>query len=249
MPINNAKRWSFVSGIITVISIFMIVIGVILSDVNSYWMIYVGAILGVTFLFFTVIFIRQAKRLERLFKGDELLAHWIFELDDRDKKIQKEFENKKGLHLMMLVVIGTLFLLITGLFVIFGFDDFSDALGFMILMGGIFLVVSAFALITPYISYHKNKKSTPQIFIGPYSVWMMGEYTQWKAPFIKITGIVYGKSEVGNAIEIHLNIYQRFGPQPHLVFIPIPKGKEEEGLRIAQNLSVINSVSFFKEEA
>lgn len=244
MPVNNAKRWSLMSGIILLVSLIMIFLGATLKDLKIYWMIYVGSILGVTFLILLFIFIRQAVKLERLFKGEQLLAHWLFEPADREKKIQKKLEERKGRHLLMLIVIGVLFLIITSLFVIFGFDNFTDSLGFIAFMAFIFLVILVFALVTPYISYKRNKKAIPQIYIGPHSVWMMGEYTQWKAPMTKITGVVFNKNNAGYIIEIHLYIFQKYGPQPHLVSIPIPEGLEDEGLKIAEKLSVINKVKF-----
>jgi hypothetical protein len=90
------------------------------------------------------------------------------------------------------------------------------------------------------------RRSVPEVFIGPYSVWVMGEYTQWKAPMTKITSVSLLSEDSGSVIEIGYFILQRYGPQPHTLRIPVPEGKEEEAARISENLAAINDVSFNK---
>jgi MFS family permease len=242
MPRNNAKRWTIMSVIIFVIGIAMIIGGIVLDEYDFYWMIFVGAVLALTFLICFFMFVSQAKRLDRLFKGKDLLAHWVFESSEQMKKAETEFREKKERHKIMLLVIGFFFVVITAIFAIFGFDDLEEAAGFIGLMAGVLAFISLVALITPYTSYNKMKKAIPEVFVGPYSAWVMGEYTQWKAPMTRITGISYQTGKTGAVIEVGFIIFQRYGPQPHVCRIPVADGHEDEALRLAKNMAVINDV-------
>lgn len=242
MPRNNAKRWTIMSLIICIIGIAMIFCGIVLDDYDFYWMIFVGAILALTFLICFFMFVGQAKRLDRLFKGKGLLAHWTFNASEQMKKAETEFNEKKARHKIMLLIIVFFFVVITSLFVIFGFDDLEEAAGFIGLMAAVLAFITFVALITPYTSYNRMKKAVPEVYVGPYSAWVMGEYTQWKAPMTKITDISYQTGKTGAVIEIGYTIYQRYGPQPHLCRIPVADGHEEEAIRLVKNLAEINGV-------
>lgn len=242
MSRNNAKRWTVISVVIFLIGVGMIIAGFALDDYNFFWMIFVGAILALTFLICFFMFVGQAKRLDRLFRGKDLLAHWAFDDSERMKKAETEFREKKSRHKLLILIIGFFFVVITAIFAIFGFDDFEEALGFIGLMAAILAFITLVALITPYTSYNRMKKAPPEVFIGPYSVWVMGEYTQWKAPMTKITGISYLNENTGAVIVIDFIIFQRYGPQPHVCRVPVADGHEEEALMLARNLAVINGV-------
>ena len=242
MPVNNAKRWTIISVMLFALGVVLIFAGIILDDYDFYWMIFVGAILALTFLICFFMFVGQARRLDGLFKGKDLLAHWVFGSQEQIKKAETEFREKKARHKLMLIVIGFFFLLITALFAVFGFDDIEEAGGFIALMAGMFAFIAVVALVTPYTSYNRMKKAIPAVYIGPYSAWVMGEYTQWKAPMTKITGISYQSCDEGSVIEVHFIIFQRYGPQPHVCRIPVADGHEDEALRLAINMAVINDV-------
>lgn len=242
MPRNNAKRWTIVSSIIFIIGVVMIIAGIILDDYDFYWMIFVGLILALTFLICFFMFIGQAKRLDGLFKGKDLLAHWTFNSSDQMKKAEIEFYEKKSRHKIMLMIVAFFFVLITAIFAIFGFDDLEEAAGFIGLMAGVFAFIALVALITPYTSYKRMKNSIPEVYVGPYSAWVLGEYTQWKAPMTKITGIGYKDETSGAVIEIDFTIWQRYGPQPHVCRIPIADGHEEEAKELVEKIAGINNV-------
>ena len=49
MPSNNAKTWTLISVILTVVGSVMVAAGIIIDEYNFYWMIFVGAVLAITF--------------------------------------------------------------------------------------------------------------------------------------------------------------------------------------------------------
>ncbi len=244
MPGNNARRWAAVSAVITVAGAVMMAAGIILDSYDFYWMILVGLLLVLAFLICFFIFLGQARRLGRMFRGEELLAHWIFGSEEQDRKAEAEFREKKVMHRILLGIIAFFFVLFGVLFAVFGFDEPEDALGFLAAMAGIFALIATVALITPYTSYKRMRKSVPEVYLGLYSAWVMGEYTQWKAPMTRITGVSLKNGDAGIVIEVGYSILQRYGWQPHECRIPVPDGKEGEARDAAVRLASSNEVGF-----
>jgi len=245
MPKNNAKKWAIISSILTIIGIIMVIAGILLDDYNFYWMIMVGLLLGLTFLICFFMFIGQAKRLDRMFQKKELLAHWTFDTTEQMVKVEAEYRERKKRNRALLLIVVAFFVVISGIFVVFGFDDLEEALGFLAIMGSVLLLIVIVALAAPGSAYRKMKKSPPEVFVSPFSAWVMGEYTQWKAPMTRITGVSFISIESNLFIEVQYEILQRYGYQQHVCHIPIPVGSEEQANWVAQTIASVNNVPYF----
>lgn len=245
MPKNNPRRWMVVSIIITMISVLMVFMGIALNDFNFFWMIMVGLLLGITFGIMIVVFYKQARLLDDLFKDVDQLAHWTFDQGEQLEKAEAEFTERKAYNRVLIGIITFFFVVIVGAFLIFGFDDADEALFFAILMGAILLLLFVVAFTFPIISYRRMKRAVPEVFVGPYSAWVMGEYSQWVAPMTQLTRVNFGHYQDGSGvIEVYFDIYQRTGPQEHICRIPVPNGKEVAGNEVARQIAAINKVDF-----
>ena len=242
---NNAKKWARISIFIMLIGIVMIVLGITADQYDFYWMIFVGALLFITFFICFFMFLSQATRLDRMFSGIDLFAHWTFEENSRLEKAEEEHIQRKSQNKIMLLVITGFFVVIGTPFVIFGFDDAKDALVFILIMGGALAVIALAALLAPGVRYRKMKVAAPEVFIGPYSAWVMGEYVQWKAPMTKITNVQFIRDKLDSStIVVNYIIWQRYGPQPHTCRIPVPYDRDLEAQTIAQDIANKNNVKY-----
>jgi MFS family permease len=246
MPKNNAKKWTIISAIITVIGIAMIFAGFILDDYDFFWMIMVGFMLGLTFLICFFMFVGQARRLDNMFKNSGLLVHWRFNPTEQQEKIKNEYLERKSRNKILLLIIIGFFVLFGGIFAVFGFDDFEEALPFLGIMGAVLVLICIVALAAPGSAYRKMKRSPPEVFVGPYSAWVMGEYTQWKAPMTKIRSVRFIRDENGVVIEVQYDIFQRYGYQQHECRIPVPQGSEEEARRVGMDIAGVNNIQYFE---
>ena len=244
MPRNNAKRWVVMAVILMVAGIAMMTAGIAIDEYDSYWMILVGLMLFLTFLICFFIFVGQANRLDRMFRGKELLAHWRFAPDEKQRKAKTEYQERKARHKIMLLIITAFFVVIGGLFVVFGFDDGDEAMMFIAIMGGAYGIIAFAALVTPGMAYRGMQKSPPDVYVGPYAAWVMGQYAQWKAPMTRIRRIDLTRGKTGAVIEVWFLIWQRYGYQQHVCRIPAPDGMDQEARRVAMELASTNGVPF-----
>lgn len=242
---NNAKKWTLISLIIIVIGIVMLIMGIVNDDYNYTWMIFVGIILILTFVICFFMFVGQAKRLNDMFNNVGLLAHWSFESYDHMAEVEKEFKERKRMNKTMLIIITIFFVVIGGFFLIFKFDDADEAGFFAIMMIAVLAIIYIAALAAPRARYNNMKKSPPEIYVGPYSAWVMGEYQQWKAPMTRMTDVVLTHDDNGHAsIAVNYFILQRYGPQMHTCRIPVPAGSEIQAEDVASNIATANKVAF-----
>lgn len=244
MPQNNARTWARISLVITVLGLVMIAAGVLLDDSDFYWLLMVGLLLGITFFICFFIFRAQAQRLDRLFNREDLLAHWSFDPAQQLKKAEEEYQARKKNNRLLLLIITAFFVLIGGLFLAFGFDDLEEASVFLAIMLSVLLLIAGVALAAPRAAYRRMIRSLPEVFVGPYGAWVMGEYVQWRAPMTWIRQVTLQQKESGVVIAVEYMIRQRYGPQQHTCRIPVPAGCGQEAYAVAQSIASVNQVAF-----
>ncbi len=229
---NNAKFWSVLSIIIAVAGTGLFIAGIWIDEMDSMWMIMTGLLLAITFYICFGIFIRQANRLSGMFRGKDLLAHWVYSNAEQQEQIKDEKEMRTKGNKMILLIVSGFFVFFTVLFLIFGFDDMDDALPFIIIMMAVLALIWAVALLAPVFAESKMKKSAKEAYIGMKGAWVMGEYAVWDAPFVRLTDIQLINDEIPAIIAVTFQMLQRYGWQTHTFRIPVPSGREEEALRV-----------------
>lgn len=244
MPKNNAKTWMIVSIVLTLIGAAMVWFGLTEESGDYIWMVMVGLLLGLTFFICFFIFLSQARRLNRMFNREELLAHWAFDPAGQRQKATDEYQARKKSNRILLMIVVGFFVVIGGLFTAFGFDDIEDAAGFLLIMLGVLVVICLAALIAPGVSYRKMLRSPPEVYVGPFGAWVMGEYVQWKAAMTRPTQVDFAQVEQAAVITVHYQIIQRYGPQMHECRIPVPAGSEQEAFNVANQIAAANGIGF-----
>lgn len=233
------------SIIITVVSVLMVIFGFALNDYNFYWMIMVGLMLGITFAIFIFVFYKQAKLLDNMFSNVEVLAHWTFDQNEKLEKAETEYQERKSFNRMLIGIITFFFVVISGFFLMFGFDDADEAIFFVVMMFSVLVLLFIVAFAFPIISYRRMLAAIPEVYVSSQSAWIMGEYFQWVAPMTRINEVNLLTSDHGEVvIAVYFEIYQRTGPQYHICRIPIPDEKLEEARAVARQIASTNDVEY-----
>ncbi len=243
MPKNNAKKWMIIAVIFTLIGAAVTYAGFALDKTDTFWMIPVGLVLAITFLICIFVFASQSRRLERMFKHEELLARWTFDMAQQQQKAEAEFKARKKSNRILILIVIAFFVIIGGLFTAFGFDDLEDAAGFLLVMLGMMILICIAAWIAPIMSYRKMRNSQPEVYVGPYGAWVLGEYVQWKAPMTRPIQVVFEPGQAGAQINVQYEIFQRYGYQQHDCRIPSPPGCENEAFSVANKIAEANNVN------
>ena len=240
MPKNNARWWANVSLIFAVIGAGMMVAGILLDDMDFFWMVMVGVLLSITFIICYFMFSKQARRLGGLFRRENLLAHWMLNNEERLREAEEEYRIRMSGNRKALLLIMVLFVLIGGFFTAFGFDDLEDAMLFLLIILGVMAVVAFTALAAPGMAYRKMKKSAPAVYIGEDCAWVMGEFVMWKAPMTRFVDVGLQEGESLAVIALEYDTWQRNGYQRRTLRIPVAAGMEEQALNVVHRIAVAN---------
>lgn len=218
---NKQRSTARIFNILMLVSaIFMVapfIDGHILS--GAWALAFLGIFLTITFFILTRLFARRAKKMDSLQSGEKLLAH--LELSDEMQKQYAETmrSESKQKNSAIMWVIGILFILIGGAFLIFMDEDYR--LGFAAIFGSVLLVVFAASKFFPGYYYRKNMKGDKQILIGEKYAYFNGYFHNWDYPLSGLSKIKEIKKPFRG---IHLAYYytDRTWRHVHEIKFPIP---------------------------
>jgi hypothetical protein len=238
------KFWTILCAVFMLIGFTLFIAGILVNDMDSMWMIFVGFFLLVTFLICTVLFWRQARLLQSMFEGQNLLIHWFFQPETVLAHSIEEIAGRKRMNFVLWLIIAGFVVLFTVLFAIFGDMEERELLLFVSIMLGVLVLCGLAAWLAPLLAEKKIKRATPEAFVGKKAAWVFGEFDIWNSPLTKFKKASLVKiSDPGTRssedetkpryqIEIVYDQMQRYGYQERTVHIPVPPG-EEDAARVA----------------
>jgi hypothetical protein len=251
MPKNNMVFWSILCAVVALIGLGLLTTGIALNDMDTMWMVFVGFFLFVTFVICTLLFWKQARLLHQMFKGKNLLAHWIYSKEKAVLHAEGEKSRRGKMNLVLWLIIAGFVVFFSLLFVLFGKMDEEETLLFLSIMGGVLLICGIAAWFAPIIAERKMKRSVPEVFVGETAAWAFGEFDIWKSAMTRFKNaslkhIESPEEEIFGAgaarkIEIVYEQMQRYGYQERTVLIPVPVGKEKEAEEVVRRILEANS--------
>lgn len=234
---NNAKKWALISVFFTLAGVIMTAAGFIIDEYDYFWVIFVGLILAVFFFVCFLIFSSQARHLEKMFSGENLLARWSFDQTNQLLKAKDIYNETKKRNIFLLGIVLFFFVIISAFFVAFGFDSFEEALGFIGIMSAVLLLISVVALTAPGFAFRKMQKSDPLVLVSREAAWVMGVFFKWKAAMTRADYVELIRSSGKTVIVVHFSIFQRYGYQRHECRIPVPDDCGFEAQQVAAEIA------------
>ena len=165
-PVKNrersAARFFAVFGIISLLAA-----AAALSEntfLSGIWPVgFLGIFAGAASLVTIIILNKRAKKMDRLITGEKLIAGWFMSEDERKAFSDNLKVTSRGKNKAVMLVVTIFFVVITLPFLFFLERD--ESVGFMLIMGGIWLIVLIFSWFMPYY-YYRNLKGDGKILIG-----------------------------------------------------------------------------------
>ena len=123
-----------------------------------------------------LMFKSRESKLETLISGDNLLSQWTLSPEQKKKYVDYQFQQRFGMNILMLLVIGVIAVVVFGLFILM--IDEGKLFMFFVLLGLIaFLALFAFG--TPYYYKFTNSKGDGKILIGAKYAYINGYFHNW----------------------------------------------------------------------
>jgi hypothetical protein len=235
MPKNNVKTVSTLSAVLAVDGICLAVLGILLK--NSRWLTEAGILLAVIFgICFAVCFPRS-RLIDRLMRGDGLLAHWYYTDAEQREYAVSEAKARKKSNLSMLLVITGVCAVLTVLVVFLYFGSLEKASGLIAVMIGVLALLWLSGLLSPSLSAGRMQNGCREAFIGTEAAWVFGNMAVWKTLRSYPTEVGMEKDEKDLCrIAVRYIVIQRRFKQEFTFRIPVPQGKESEACGIAETI-------------
>jgi len=200
-----------------------------------------GYAISFTGLFITILgllvagfYYQQANILDKILRGEGLLAHWTF--DDQmwqeytRKEYVEEISEKKGLFLVVSV-----FALFFG-FLFWFLDNEAGFVVFLVMLGLIGLVGFTWRFSAWYMR-KQNIEGVKEAYIARSGVYINQRLYTWRLFSAKLLGIEIKNYKALSVLKFRYTAFTVPGPQTYTIRVPIPIGQEETAKTIVLQLN------------
>ena len=160
-----------------------------------------------------VMFMGSASKLDRILRGEGVLAHWVYPQEFWEQFMGKEYieekSEKKGL-----------FLIITAFALFFGvlfwvLDPEAGFYVFLVMLGLIGLCFMAWQL-SAWSNLRQNSRTgIKEVYISKDAVYLNGKFISWTGWFSHFNSVALEQRRGISILVFHYTIYTgRAGPQP-----------------------------------
>jgi len=187
-----------------------------------------AAIVGVMYLGF-------AKKVDKILRGEGVLAHWTYAsdywIDYAEKEYVEEKSEKKGL-----------FLIVTGFALFFGilFWVLDPEAGFVVFIVMLVLIgIVAFAWqFSAWHNYRQNIGGVKEAYITRDAIYMNRKLYTWDTVFSSFDEVSQKGNEGLLLLVFRFTSATRAGPQTYTIRVPIPLGQEEAAKKIVEEINM-----------
>ncbi|MBN1136571.1 MAG: hypothetical protein JXM73_08290 [Anaerolineae bacterium] len=181
------------------------------------------------------IFGHRAARLNSIFSGKDLLAHWVYDRAQVERQAQRDRHRTKKTNLSLFLVMAGFLLACVVLFTVYGYasgqgDSMPWFIGGMV---GVLLLLAAFASGMPYVQYRRAVRSSREAIIAANGLHVNGALHIWNTPLAALDGV----SLVEDGAEARLVFHLRYRTgiataETYTVEVPVPPGEEETARKV-----------------
>ena len=191
------------------------------------------AICGVVLALF---FWGRAATLERIFRGQDLLAHWTYASTEWQFYAGAELKEQTQDNKSLWFLVAGMCLLVGGLFWIF--DHEAGGIVFLVMVGTS-LLLAVVALGVPRLRYSRQQHGPGEAWIARQAIFFDGSLVRWNSGGANLEGVEWQAADgnVPACLKFELRQLTRAGFQYQALRIPVPFGREAEGQAVLEQLA------------
>jgi hypothetical protein len=231
-PRTTAVIWS----VITIISVTMIFVpgliglegfegGYAISFVSLF-----AALLGAVIV---VIYVWQASILDKILRGEGLLAHWTYTSEKWSEYCKKDYAEDKAEKKGLFIVVSTFALFFGVLF--WAIDAEAGFIVFLVMLGLIVTVGLAWQLSAWH--YSRQNMGEVEAYIARSGLYLTGRLYAWRMLSAHLARVSLEEKRGLVQLVFNFKSLTLVGSQSHKVRVPVPDGQEETAKMIVQILS------------
>jgi len=230
MPYNPQRRTAIICWILTALFVFAIFAPSIfgMDGPNGGFAIsFLSLVAAITTLIVAIMYQGRASALGRIFKGENLLAHWKYDPVEWQAYAEKEYvtEKRDKRNLFYLVAVISL---VVGV----GFTIAHPDVGWVVLglLGGVLVFIAILVLFSTRYNYWMNKKYLGEAYITTDGVYLNRQLHLWRGWGASLDAFSYNEED--KFLAFQYSTPNRTGRADYTVRVPVPAGKEQEACRV-----------------
>ncbi len=137
---------------------------------------FISFFLFVSSIVIAFMFRSREKKLQSLITGENLIASWKLNSEEKSQYVNFLFQNEKSRNISIFIVTTILIIIIFGAFIIF-IDEGKAAMFFIML--GLIAFIALFAFGMPHYYKQQNSKNDGNILIGKNYAYINGYFHNW----------------------------------------------------------------------
>ncbi len=182
-------------------------------------------------------YLSYANKVDKILRGEGLLAHWIYPPDYWIEYTKKEYKTekteKKGL-----------FLIVTGFALFFGvlfwvLDPEAGFYVFLMMLGLIGIVAFAWQFSAWY-NYRQNMTGVREVYITKDAIYLNRRLYTWQTVLTSFDEVTQENNQDMPLMVFRYTAATRTGPQTYTTRVPIPQGQEETAKKIIETINQQN---------
>lgn len=236
MKDNPERRTASVLWIITAVAVFAIFAPSIFGmdgPNGGFAVSFLALVVAISGIIAAIVFMNRAAALDRLFKDENLLAHWTYTTDEWRQYTDAEYKTE-------LKVKWNIFYLVAGI---------SLAVGLLFLVavpdGGlvVFLAMLSLIALIAFVAwfsarqvYNQNRNYLGEAFISREGLSLNCQFHTWKGLAANLDSVAILEEKGQRLLAFTYSMPSRVGMEERTVRVPVPAGKEEEAKKITEIL-------------
>jgi uncharacterized membrane protein HdeD (DUF308 family) len=241
LPIPNTAKTAaiiwWISGFVFLLGIFTPFWADFFNAETDNWMfatMFFSLVICITSIVMAVMYGKRARIISRILRGENLLTHWTYTLEEWSRYAKKEHQENKQQNRNLFLLVAVIAVVIGIIFII---GQPEDWVLFVLIVLGIVAIAGSSALLAVALSKRQNRKYKGEVFITASAVFINRVLHLWKGFGAALEEVKY--EAAGRAIPliiIEYSVPSRGSRQSWTVRVPVPYGHEAEAEIIVQQL-------------
>jgi len=184
---------------------------------------FLSIVCAITALIVAIMYMWRAGALEKMLRGDNLLAHWTYPPDEWRDYAEKEYKRESADK-------RSLFYLVAGISLVvgIGFWIAHPDSGWVVLgvLSGLILLIAVVAYSTTRYNYFMNRKYLGEAYVSKDGVYLNRQLHLWRGWGARFEGVEC--NEKARFLAFRYSTPNRSGRSDYTVRVPVPIGREQE---------------------
>jgi hypothetical protein len=198
---------------------------------------YIGlgfVIIGIPSIVVTIYYVQQARLLDRILKGDNLLAHWTYSREEWDQYTETDYRMWNKENRVWYYSFSAAALISGILFLVFNREEVGSL---FIMLFSFFALSAFFWWFSAWYNYRQNRKYLGEAYITPDALYLNRRLETWRGLGRRLESVIVADNESQQLLVITYSDRYKRGRFIRTMRVLVPRGQEKAAAEIAEELN------------